>query len=71
MTDVMSEPVQDSAIEDIIEAAVDGRWIDELVGRVMGYSEWITALTLPFAGRQIHHTVRAPRPPLQPGAVHR
>ncbi|WP_439678473.1 hypothetical protein [Embleya sp. MST-111070] len=58
----MSEPVQDSPIEGIFEADVDGRWIDEL-------AVWM--LPGMWCGRQIHHTARTPRPPLQPGAVHR
>ncbi|WP_439681825.1 IS256 family transposase [Embleya sp. MST-111070] len=33
MTDVMSEPVQDSPVGGVVDDAVDGRLIDELVGR--------------------------------------
>jgi len=33
MTDVMSEPLQDSAVGGVADDAVDGRLIDELVGR--------------------------------------
>lgn len=35
MTDVMSEPVQDSLVGGVADGAVDGRLIDELVGRAL------------------------------------